>query len=52
MLTIALPKGRIADDTLAIFGKMFNDNFVFEDSKLIMQKGAFCMCAIKTSRHM
>lgn len=47
MLTIALPKGRIADDTLAIFGKMFNDNFVFEDRKLIMQKGGFCFLYVR-----
>lgn len=41
MLTIALPKGRIANDTLAIFSKVFEDDFIFEDRKLIMEKNGF-----------
>ncbi|MCD6190190.1 MAG: ATP phosphoribosyltransferase, partial [Sulfurimonas sp.] len=35
MLTVALPKGRIAKDTLEIFGKIFGDEFKFDDRKLI-----------------
>jgi ATP phosphoribosyltransferase len=31
MLTIALPKGRIADETLAIFKAIFGTDFVFEE---------------------
>ena len=40
-LTIALPKGRIADEVLAIMGKIFDDDFSFLDRKLILQKGDF-----------
>lgn len=36
MLTIALPKGRIAQESLDIFEKIFNKPFVFEDRKLIL----------------
>ena len=40
-LTIALPKGRIADEVLAIMGKIFAEDFSFLDRKLILQKGDF-----------
>jgi len=41
MLTIALPKGRIAEETLEIFEAIFDEKFIFEDRKLILQKGDF-----------
>ena len=41
MLTIALPKGRIAEETLAIFESIFGKSFVFEDRKLILEVGEF-----------
>jgi ATP phosphoribosyltransferase len=41
MLTIALPKGRIAKETLEKFEDIFKDKFQFEDRKLIMKKGDF-----------
>lgn len=41
MLKIALPKGRIAKETLGAFAKIFNDNFEFEDRKLKLIKGDF-----------
>jgi len=41
MLSIALPKGRIAEETLAIFEKIFGDSFVFDDRKLILEVGEF-----------
>ena len=41
MLTIALPKGRIADETLEIFRSIFNSSFKFEDRKLILNEGNF-----------
>jgi len=41
MLTIALPKGRIAEETLEKFEKAFDEKFVFEDRKLILEKGGF-----------
>lgn len=40
-ITIALPKGRIADEVLAMAGRIFNDDFSFLDRKLILQKGDF-----------
>lgn len=41
MITIALPKGRIADEVLTIMGKIFAEDFSFLDRKLILQKGDF-----------
>ncbi len=41
MLTIALPKGRIADETLEIFERTFDTKFVFEDRKLILETDDF-----------
>ncbi|WP_321314155.1 ATP phosphoribosyltransferase [Halarcobacter sp.] len=41
MLTIALPKGRIAEDTLEKFESAFNEKFIFEDRKLILEKSGF-----------
>ncbi len=41
MLTIALPKGRIAEETLEIFEKIFGESFVFDDRKLILEVGEF-----------
>jgi len=41
MLTVALPKGRIAKETLEIFGEIFGDEFVFDDRKLILETPKF-----------
>ncbi len=41
MLTIALPKGRIAEETLAIFTELFGEGFEFESRKLILETGGF-----------
>lgn len=41
MITIALPKGRIAEQTLEIFSKAFKEEFKFEDRKLILEKHGF-----------
>lgn len=41
MITVALPKGRIADETLKIFEKLFEQEFKFDDRKLILEKGGF-----------
>lgn len=41
MLTVALPKGRIAKETLEIFSKIFGSDFVFDDRKLILQTEKF-----------
>lgn len=41
MITIALPKGRIADEVLAIFSQIFKRDFSFLDRKLIFQQDDF-----------
>ncbi len=41
MLTVALPKGRIAQETLEIFEAIFEQKFVFDDRKLILEKDDF-----------
>lgn len=41
MLTIALPKGRIAKETLEKFENAFNEKFDFEKRKLILEKNGF-----------
>jgi len=41
MLTIALPKGRIAKDTLKVFENIFGQKFEFEDRKLILETDDF-----------
>lgn len=41
MITIALPKGRIAEETLMIFRKIFKTPFLFEDRKLVMSERGF-----------
>ena len=41
MLTVALPKGRIAEETLDIFTEIFNREFKFEGRELIMEVGDF-----------
>jgi len=41
MLTIALPKGRIAEETLEIFAEIFGGEFKFESRKLILDIGDF-----------
>ncbi len=41
MLTIALPKGRIASETIEIFKEVFKKDFDFADRKLILQSEDF-----------
>ncbi|MCJ7764353.1 MAG: ATP phosphoribosyltransferase [Thiovulaceae bacterium] len=41
MLTVALPKGRIAEETLAIFETIFGESFAFDDRKLILETANF-----------
>ncbi|MDR1975872.1 MAG: ATP phosphoribosyltransferase [Campylobacteraceae bacterium] len=48
MLTIALPKGRIAQDTLKIFEKVFKKPFVFDDKKLILETGGFKFLLVRS----
>jgi ATP phosphoribosyltransferase len=41
MITVALPKGRIAEQTLEIFAEIFGGEFKFEGRELIMEKEGF-----------
>jgi ATP phosphoribosyltransferase len=41
MLTVALPKGRIAQETLEIFESIFGEEFKFDDRKLILETENF-----------
>ena len=41
MLTVALPKGRIAKETLEIFETIFGAGFKFDDRKLILETPNF-----------
>ncbi|MBD3810571.1 MAG: ATP phosphoribosyltransferase, partial [Sulfuricurvum sp.] len=41
MLSVALPKGRIAEDTLEIFEQIFGSSFKFDDRKLILETENF-----------
>ena len=41
MLSIALPKGRIAKETLEIFEEIFDRKFLFDDRKLILETDGF-----------
>jgi ATP phosphoribosyltransferase len=47
MITIALPKGRISDETLEIFEKAFDQKFIFDDRKLILQSGDFKFLSVR-----
>ena len=41
MLTVALPKGRIAQETLEVFETIFGNEFIFDDRKLILETPNF-----------
>jgi ATP phosphoribosyltransferase len=47
MLTVALPKGRIAEDTLELFEKAYDIKIEFEDRKLILQTEQFKFLLVK-----
>ncbi len=47
MLSVALPKGRIADETLNIFENIFEKKFIFEDRKLILKDKDFTFLLVR-----
>lgn len=47
MLTVALPKGRISEETLEIFEKIFNEKFAFENRKLTLKKAGFTFLNVR-----
>jgi ATP phosphoribosyltransferase len=48
MITVALPKGRIAEETLDIFSEIFNKKFEFENRKLILETGGFTFLNVRS----
>ncbi len=47
MLTIALPKGRIAQETMDLLSKIFNSEFRFESRKLILKTEKFTFLNVR-----
>jgi len=47
MITVALPKGRIAEQTLEIFKKIFNEDFEFKGRELILKKAGFTFLNVR-----
>ncbi len=47
MITVALPKGRIAEETLELFEKIFDKKFIFEDRKLILKDKKFTFLLVR-----
>ncbi|HIP59617.1 MAG TPA: ATP phosphoribosyltransferase [Campylobacterales bacterium] len=47
MLTIALPKGRIADQTLEVFERAYGEKIEFDDRKLILETENFKFLLVK-----
>lgn len=47
MLTVALPKGRIANETLSLFSKILNKPMQFDDRKLILEEQGFTFLLIR-----
>jgi len=47
MITVALPKGRIAEQTLDIFKKIFNEEFEFKGRELILKKAGFTFLNVR-----
>jgi ATP phosphoribosyltransferase len=46
-MRVALPKGRIAQEVLEIFKKIFNEDFEFENRKLILKKAGFTFLNVR-----
>jgi len=46
-MTIALPKGRIAEEVLEIFKKIFDEDFEFENRKLVLKKAGFTFLNVR-----
>ena len=47
MLTIALPKGRIAEETMGLLADIFNSEFKFESRKLILKTEKFTFLNVR-----
>ncbi len=47
MITVALPKGRIAEQTLDIFQKIFGENFEFRGRELVLRQSGFTFLNVR-----
>lgn len=47
MIKVALPKGRIGEKALEIFGEALQEKLYFEDRKLVLQKNNFCFMLVR-----
>jgi len=47
MLTVALPKGRIAEETMELLSDIFNSKFQFESRKLILKTEKFTFLNVR-----
>lgn len=48
MIKVALPKGRIADESLALFEKIYGEKFIFDDRKLILCHKGFTFMLVRS----
>lgn len=48
MIRIALPKGRIAKESLELFSRVFSQDFNFEDRKLILDKDSLRFLLVRS----
>ena len=48
MIKVALPKGRIAKESLVLFERVYGKKFVFDDRKLILQQDDFIFMLVRS----
>ena len=48
MIKIALPKGRIAKESLALFEQLYEGGFVFDDRRLILERDDFTFMLVRS----
>lgn len=48
MIKIALPKGRIAKESLMLFERLYGGDFTFDDRKLILERDAFTFMLVRS----
>ncbi|TLD97512.1 ATP phosphoribosyltransferase [Helicobacter jaachi] len=48
MIKVALPKGRIANESLALFERLYDTQFVFDDRKLILEHKHFTFMLVRS----
>ena len=48
MIKVALPKGRIAKESLALFERLYGAGFAFDDRKLILEHRDFTFMLVRS----